>query len=81
MHLHDLLTAMMHIQKHLPDDQKQSILNKSKKRYAIHGLHTAKKLWLRFHGKQVVDALNIDRSQKFYFLIDLFYFKLLFNKV
>ncbi|MFD2247977.1 glycosyltransferase family 2 protein [Pontibacter ruber] len=84
-HLQDLLTVMKLIQEHLPDENKQTILSKSRRYYASYGLKIAEKLWNRFHDREIVEAqikqiLNLDRSPKLYLLIALFYLKTFFKK-
>lgn len=84
-HLQDLYSAMLLIQKHLPEDKQQSILNKSRKYYASYGIKIAEKLWKALHNKQVVEAqikqaLNLHSSLKLYILIGILYYKIAFNR-
>jgi GT2 family glycosyltransferase len=83
-HLQDLYYVMLLIQKHLPHDKKQSILNKSRKYYASYGIKIAEKLWNTLHDKQVVKAqirqsLNLHSSLKLYVLIGILYYKITFS--
>jgi glycosyltransferase involved in cell wall biosynthesis len=85
-YLKDLSHAMMLIQEHLPEEEKNRILNKSRKYYASYGLDVAKKLWHKLYNRKVVDAqvkqaLNMYRSPRFYCLIALLYIKMILRRV
>lgn len=84
-HLQDLLKAMMLIQRHLPEEKRQSIFRKSRKYYASYGLKVAQKLWCRYHDKQLVEAqikhaLKLSRNPKLYLPIAKMYLKLLLDR-
>ena len=55
-HLKDLAKTMEFIQQHLPDEDRKSILARSRKYYAYYGLKIANQLWQRMRDEQVVKA-------------------------
>lgn len=84
-YLQDLFKAMLLIQQHLPEADRDRILKISKKYYAAYGIKLATRLWKLLHNKQAVDAnirhsLNLYKSPKLLLMISILYIKLIFNK-
>lgn len=84
-HLQDLYKAMLLIQDHLPENQKHSILQNSKKYYATYALNIAARLWHSLHNKQLVEAhiknaLQFHTSPLIYLMAAKLYFTLKFYR-
>jgi glycosyltransferase involved in cell wall biosynthesis len=83
--LHDLLQAMMLIQKHLPAEKRDVILKKSKRYYAAYGLKVANKTWISTQNKsvaieQVRACLKMSDNPELYMKAIIFYIKLIFSR-
>lgn len=84
-YLKDISTVIQLIQNHLPNENKQYILKKSKKYYASYGIGMAENTWKALKDKQAVDAqiknaLTLYKSPRIYWLITKLYFKLALDK-
>ena len=84
-HLHDLTRVMAYIQQYLPENQRQSILKKSKKFYAAYGLRLANQLWHLNHDKasahtQIKTALSLANNLTLYPQVLKIYTKMLINR-
>ncbi len=55
-HIKDIAQAIELIQSHLPQSQRKTILQKSKRYYAHHCMKIANQLWRKLHDQQVVDT-------------------------
>jgi len=85
-HIEDLAHAMQLIQHHLPEHQRSSVLNRSKKYYAYYGVKVAGQLWQRLHSRQVVQAqvkqaLLLHQAPRLYLRIAQVYFKIFLHTV
>lgn len=85
-HIKDLAQAMALIQNHLPDNQRETVLKKSKKYYAYYGVKVAGQLWQRLHSRQVVQAqvkqvLRLHQAPRLYLKIAQIYFKIFLHTV
>jgi hypothetical protein len=83
--LRDLALVMELIQQHLPPDQREKILRKSKEFYAGYGAKVANQLWHRFRNKQIVsaqvkEALNLSKSPRVLWKVAKLYIKVILNK-
>lgn len=84
-YLKDLYAAMKLIQRHLPPDQKQRILKRSKKFYALYAIRMANDLWHQLHDKKTVnasinEALAMHKNYKMYWGILKLYTKMFLNR-
>ncbi|WP_439883547.1 glycosyltransferase family 2 protein [Pontibacter sp. MBLB2868] len=80
-YLKDLHQAMLMIQQHLPADQREIILAKSKKYYAKYALRSAKMVWNKLHNRkavyiQVKQALKLHQSLELYLMVLKLFFSL-----
>ncbi|SIR44457.1 glycosyltransferase family 2 protein [Pontibacter lucknowensis] len=85
-HLQDLYKAMQLIQTHLPEDQKHTILQRSKKHYATYALNIAARLWHSLRNEQLVEAhiknaLRFHNSPLIYLMAAKLYFTLKFSRI
>lgn len=72
-YLQDLHTTMMLIQEHLPVDNRETILKRSKRYYASYGLKIAYRLWRKLRNKKVLttqisQVLKLHKSPTLYLL-------------
>jgi glycosyltransferase involved in cell wall biosynthesis len=84
-YLKDIYSAMKLIQQHLPTNQKQRILNRSKKFYALYAMRMANDLWHQLHDKKAVtasinEALAMHKNYKMYWAMLKLYTKMFLNR-
>lgn len=82
----DITTVINLIQHHVPIDQQQAVLRKSRKYYANYGIKIARLLWHQYHdlsivNAQVKQALNLYQTPILYLRVIKLYVKILFDKV
>jgi glycosyltransferase involved in cell wall biosynthesis len=80
-YLKDIFSAMKLIQQHLPLNQKERILKRSKKFYALYAIRMANDLWHQTHNKEAVkasinEALAMHKNYKMYWGIIKLYTKM-----
>ncbi|HKZ67988.1 MAG TPA: glycosyltransferase [Chitinophagaceae bacterium] len=84
-YLKDIYSAMKLIQQHLPGDQKERILKRSKKFYAFYAIRMANDLWHQTHDKKAVnasisEAFAMHKNYKMYWIMLKLYTKMFLSR-